>query len=501
MSGLDFKKILLKNLWWLGIILIAAIWFRLDFNFNSAFPLENATILKGNLVLSSEGSSLIHDNYSLPVFTTIFSIGSSFGSLLGARITSLFLSLFMLFFFYKFANRLFNDKLASAFSVIFLAVQAPIIFLGKFASNDILSLALFSAFLMVMSEILTSDDKSGKIQFINISKQLFCPIAASILFVLAAFSNYVVFLYLIPTLLFFLIKDKKTGVYFVFSTIILSFFIYLLNFEIINYQISTIININNENFKTMKLLVRIAEYIAFPLMLTYATLQILWKTELKVSLVYTFIASSLIIPLYIIISYDVFNIYRLIPFSLILLSPFCGIIISKFILINPSYKYATIFAMYFIVAVSYWNLTKLEMSYPNTDTIVNYCSEYFDKNTTVYCEDPYLISNSFYPSINIQNFRSIYYMDSNNKSFVQRKENIINQIENGMINYVILNGLFHSDFTEQLKEKHLKGKYLRIMSQEFTCNTLMYPTNEGSFDIYRIKPEYKYIRKFLSKRE
>ncbi len=500
MSEIDYKNILLKNIWWLGIIIIGAILLRLDFNFNSAYPIENATILKSNLFLNSEGSSVVHDNYSSPIFTIIFKIGSSSGGLIGARLTSTLLSFLMLFFFYKFTDRLFKDKLASILAVVFFALLAPVIFLGKFVSNDILSLMFFSAFLMVAAEIFTLEDRTGKVPFINITKQIFCPIAASVLFTLSAFSNYVVFLYLIPVIVIFLIKDKKGAYLFIISTFLISLIIYLLNIGIINHQLSSIVNINNENIKFSKLLVRIAEYIAIPLMLAYATLQMLWKTNIKKSWVYTFILLSLLIPLYIMVSDDVFNIFRLIPFSLILIAPFCGLVLSKFIVINPSYKYSSIFAMLFIMAVSYWNLTKLETSYPNTDTIVNYCHEYFEKNTIVYCEDPYLLSNNFYPFMNINNFKNIYYSDAKHLGIDERKKYILLQIENGLIDYVILNGLFHSDFTEHIKDNYIKGKYLRIMNQEFTGNTLMYPINESSFEIYRIEPEYKYIKRYLAKK-
>ena len=498
MNEFDIKKILLKNLWWLGLILIAAILLRIDFNFNSAFPLENGTMLKGNLVLNSEGENVVHDNYSLPLFTIVFSIGG----LIFSRITSFILSLFMLFFFYKFVDRMFKDKLASIFSVIFLAIMAPIIFLGRFVSVDILSLTFFSAFLMVSAEIMTVDDKSKKVPIVNISKQVFCPLAASVLFVLSAFSNYIVLLFFIPALIFFFIKDKKVFLLFTISSIGLILILYLLNSDLINYHLSSISDINNENFKISKILIRMAEYMAIPLMLTFALQQIIWKTDLRNSLIFSFIGMSLLIPVYIILSDDVYNIYRLIPFSLILLTPFCGFIISKFILINPSYKYATIFAMFFIVVVSYWHLSKLELSYPNTYTIINYCKDKFEKNNVVYCEDPYLLSNNFYPSLDIDNFKSVYYLNSKYKSFDERKKNIINQIDNGMVDYVVLNGLFHPELTSYLKDKILRQKFTRIMSQEFTINSLLFPMREeeGYFDIYKIDPEYKYLGRFMASR-
>lgn|GEM_PF-4104996 len=495
MNEINLKNVILKNIWWLGIIVIAAVFFRVDMNYNNAFPLENAAMLKGNLILNSEGANVLHDNYSLPFYSVFF----SFGSLLVSRITSLILSIFMLFFFYKFAERLFNDKSAAIFSVIFIAIESPIIFLGKFATVDILSLTLFSTFLMVIAEIFSLEDRSKKVPFMNIPKLYFCPVTASVLFTFAAFSNYIVFLYLIPASIIILLKDKKSALYFVLTTLILSIIIYILSYQLINNQLSNIYGNNIQDFKFSKLLIRIAEYLAIPIMIAYSTLQILWKTDFRSSWVYTLILSSLIIPLYIIISDEVFNIFRLIPFSLILISPLCGLVISKFININPSYKYATIFAIFFITAVSYWQLTKLETAYPQTDTVVKYCKEYFDKNTVVYSEDPYLISNNFYPFIGINNFKSLYYLDSK-KNIALRKQDIINQIDNGMVDYVILNGLFHKELTDYLKEKILKQKYMRVMTQEFTINTLMYPLSEeeGTFDIYKIEPQYKLLRRFLA---
>jgi hypothetical protein len=498
MNELDYNKILLKNLWWLALIILVALWFHFDLNFNAAFPLENATMLKGRLITNGEGSNIIHDNYSLPVFTLLY----SFGGLIISRISSLILSFLMLFFFYKFTYRLLQDKLASIFAVIFLAILAPIIFISKFASVDILSLTFFTIFLMISSEIITIEDRKKRVPFVNIQKQYFCPIMASLFLALAIFSNYILILFIIPAIVILFFNDKKSAIYFTLSSIILIMIIYFLNSKLINHQLSSIPLISHESIKFSKLLVRIAEYIAIPIMISYSALQILWKTNIKSSWIYTLLLLSLIIPLYIIIAYDVFNIYRFISFSLILLAPLCGLVISKFIMINPNYKYATIFILFFIVVLSYWHLTKLENAYPDTTEITKYCEDNFDNNSIVYSEDPFLLSNHFYPKMNINNFKNIYFTNTKNLSVNDNKEFIINQIDNGMFDYVILNGLFHKEFSELLKDKYLNHKYSKLMKTEIKINSLMYPITEEEnyFEIYKIDLEYKLLRKFLAKK-
>jgi hypothetical protein len=485
----DSIKTFIRNLPWLSVIILIALWLRFDIDFNSASPLENAYILKGKLVYTTDNFSFNYDKFSsvLPAYFT--GLAAYSGGYLGARAFSLLVSVLMLFFFYKFSMVLLKNKLAAIFSLLFFALQAPVIFISKYVSSDIISLTFFTAFLWLSAKISEPDNKTNIKHFI----------IASIIFIFAVLTNYLLLVFL--PVVFFIFMKKNIKLTAIFTSIVLAvlLLLYILFFDFVNHQLAEIFSINKNEIKYSKLLVRIAEYIAIPIMFLIAAQQIAWKTQLKKTIFYAMLALPLIIPIYIVIFRDVFIIYRLIPFSLLFLCPLGGLVLSQFVKMNPSHKYATIFTLYFISLLSLWHTSQLEDSFANTDSVIEYCKKNINKNSIIYCEDPYLISANFYPKIDIKNFRNLYYNKQfyNNNTYYNR-EQLTSAILSGEIDLIILNGLVHPGFSEELKTSYISSIYNIKMREEINFNSLLYPINYGKFEIFQIIETIKKPMRFFA---
>ncbi|MFC2132154.1 hypothetical protein ACFLSQ_12045, partial [Bacteroidota bacterium] len=439
------------------------------------------------------------DKFSSILPAYIIGIGAEAGGYVGARLQSLLISVVMLFFFYKFSLTLLENKTSAVFALIFFAIQAPVIFISKYASSDIISLTFFTAFLWVSMLIIKNNipEQSG----LEAKNNIRLSLLAAVLYLLALASNYLVILFAPAAIIIYFMNNKKASIYFTIVIFASLLFLYLLFSNSINEYLSELTSWNQDSIKISKLLIRIAEYIAIPVMLIVAALQMIWKTRYKSSLIYTLLIVSLIIPVYIIVFKDIYNIYRLISFSLIFLAPTGGMILAKFIQMNSNYKYSAIFALYFVILISFWHISKLENSYPNTDTVINYCNQNLDGNSVIYCENPFLLSANFYPGININNFKNLYYDKQFSQMTSSQKTQITSLIQNGNIDYVVLNGMIHPEFSENLKSGYLPGIFVQVLRQEYNCNSLMYPNSNGNFEIYKLKSSYKRDHQYLANKE
>jgi hypothetical protein len=491
----DLKSNLKKHLPWLMLLIVFCVWLKFDIFYNSPSPLENGYILKGKLVYSSDNMSFLYDKFSSVVPAYVIGIGAKIGGYIGARITSLILSFVMLFFFYKFSDKLFDDKFASAISVLFLAIQGPLVFIGKYATSDIVALTFLSAFLWVfMFLIKESQDTKDRI--------LIFSIVASMLYVFSFLSNYLIILYLPLAIIILFKNNPKAGKYFTFISLIILAVLTIGFYQTIKTHFLIIYYLpfidDNQVYLT-KLFVRIAEYIAIPIMLVYAAQQMIWKTHYRTSMIYILFGTSLIIPAYLLIFRDIFSIFRIIPLSLIFLIPLGGMILSKFLNMSANYKYSAIFILYFVGLLSFWQTTLLEESYPNTDKMINLIGKDINPSTTMYSEDPYLLAAKFYPKLNIKNFINLDKYKVSQGSGYRDDRNILAKLKNGEVDFVAFNSIIHPGLTQTLKSEYLHDFYQKIFSEESNFNSMMFPENSCYLEVYKLKFSFKPNNKVLAK--
>jgi hypothetical protein len=296
-------------------------------------------------------------------------------------------------------------------------------------------------------------------------------------------------------------ENRKSAIIFISVVVLMTTLLIILFSDYFFTQLSVLFTIDDlKPLLVSKLVVRIAEYIAIPIMIIFAASQILWKTNIKPTMIMMLVISSFIIPIYIFIFNDMHNIYRLIGFSLVLLIPFSGIVIFNFLKMDMNYRISTIILLFFALAVSYWNITKLESAYFDTNVLTKYFETQEIKKMNFYSEDPFLVSSNFYPVIKEANNLNLTLLRKKGISSGQRENIIRNKIKNGELDFIILNGLIHPELTEKIKSKNLAA-YKLVFSKDIQVNTMMYPVSESVFEIYKVRDEFKIYRQFYAKKD
>ena len=487
----NLDVIIKKNLVWIIIVIGFVIWLKFDFTNQLVLPVENAHITKSLLSFTNDNFDFVYDKYSSAFPAYILSVGTMFSSETGGKIISLIFSIVQLYFFFLFCKELLKNSNYAFFATLFLSMQAPLIFLGRIASSDMISITFFTLFLWYFTKMYNDDFE------INLKRILI----VSLLYLLSLTSNYLIIFFL-PLVFVFAIRKNSKSAFLMTGIIVLATILLVIIFnDYVLIQLSEIFKIDdNKPLLATKLLVRIAEYIAIPIMIIFAASQILWKTNYKPSMINIVVISSFIIPIYIIIFNEMYDIYRLMSYSLILLVPFSGIVIYNFLKMGVNYKYSTIFLMVFVLAISYWNITKLESAYFGTNILAKYFETRELKKLNFYSEDPFLVSSNFYPVIKEKNNLNLALMRKSELNQKEKENVILNKIRNGELDFVILNGLIHPELTEKITAKHL-GAYKLVFSEEFKINTMLYPVSESVFEIYKVRDEYKIYRQFYANKD
>jgi hypothetical protein len=487
----NLDVIIKKNLIWIIIIIAVIVWLKFDLTSSPIYPIENANITKSLLSFSNDNFSFVYDKYSSVLPAYFLSLGTMFNAEIGGKIISLIFSLVQLFLFYLFCKELLKNSNYAFFATLFFALQAPIIFLGRIAGSDIIAITFFTLFLWYFTKMYNEN-------FVfNITK----IIILSLLFLLSLTSNYLIIFFLPLAFVLAIKENRKSAIIFISVVVLMTTLLIILFSDYFFTQLSVLFTIDDlKPLLVSKLVVRIAEYIAIPIMIIFAASQILWKTNIKPTMIMMLVISSFIIPIYIFIFNDMHNIYRLIGFSLVLLIPFSGIVIFNFLKMDMNYRISTIILLFFALAVSYWNITKLESAYFDTNVLTKYFETQEIKKMNFYSEDPFLVSSNFYPVIKEANNLNLTLLRKKGISSGQRENIIRNKIKNGELDFIILNGLIHPELTEKIKSKNLAA-YKLVFSKDIQVNTMMYPVSESVFEIYKVRDEFKIYRQFYAKKD
>lgn len=456
-------KIISKlHLIWIIPIVLLLLYLKF-FTLSSEFlPIENAFVSQAN---NFDANSII-DKYSANFSPFLYKILNLTKINFHYKILSLLISLIQLYFLYKFTLVLFHFKDVAYLSVFIAMLQAPIIFISQLATNDMLALTLFTLFLWHFSKLYKHH------YFQNTILIILC----SIEFFIVVLLNYVI-IFLLPFAFIIIFRhSRKTSSIFLGIIIILLTGYYIFFENIIKLQMLQIIdNYNIVEIKFYKLFTRVGELIALPIMLFYAAYQFQWKSLYPKKFYFSFLSASLIFPIISIISYDIFSIYRLTIYSLIILIPIIAYLFKQFLTMNIHYKFSVIIVSIFMLLFLYWTLSKFHNSYPAMKNLTEFINNHISLTSNIYCED------KFFVDVNIKPIKKI---DNIDRYYLTKDEiKIINRLIGGYYNVVILNGLIHKKLTENMREKFLKN-YKKVYDEEFKINSIIYSQSQGNLEVY-----------------
>ncbi len=165
--------------------LCVSVWQRLQLNFNAAYVDEADYLFVGRMLWLGEPWPTHTYIFSSDLPLYLLGLGDRFGGVIGGRVISAICGLVSLYSFYRAVRLLFKEQQVALLAVLLLAIQAPHIFISKFATYDVICLAFFTTALWLFIVACMEQEKSV----------VLLGIGASLTFFLAMMSKYIVLVY------------------------------------------------------------------------------------------------------------------------------------------------------------------------------------------------------------------------------------------------------------------------------------------------------------------
>lgn len=473
-----------------GVIIISVtvgLWLRTDMEFNTPYIDESDYLFVGRLLLSGIDwpSQTYIFSSNLPLY--ILGVGDKLGGVVGGRGIITLFSIASLYFYYRFLKVICHRKEAAQWGVLLLSIQAPHIFISKFATYDMISMAFFCCSLFFLS-LAIQPKNSHPIWFGIISALLLC---------LSIFSKYITLVYALLFIGTAIMQNRKAAYALLITTfILLSTYVavYFSQLRIL-YQVQ-LLGTHAANTRILEILKISATYAG--LLMGIWLWVFLKRHQFKsdfifppvILLVLLFFAIPLIF--YHIRNGDMISLYKHITYTVLFLTPVAGILIHR--LTISDLRSRSLFAAILIVTMTVLSFTQvkaMEKAYPNTESIIRTTESLIDNNTTILSENPYLFRHAFYSRLPLKHFFDTGGLD-NDFDGVADSHGILEAVWDGKIDLIYLNGLFTPELDSILKKSGaLNSKYDLILELPYQTSSVMnaYHT-QGTLELYRVKKRY-----------
>lgn len=414
---------------------------------------------------------------NLPLF--ILGIGEAIGGFIYARILAAILGGFSVFFFYKFCRQISGSRQSALFSSIFLLVQAPHIFISKFATYDIVCLLFFTLFLWLAS-----------LNYLSNNNSLLLTLSIPIIFFLTLISKYIVVAFSPLIILIMLKLNYKKAIYFIImlSVLILGY-LYINREELLILYNREIIGTHSSNTDYYFIFDLAFQFSIIPLVLFIIGSFLRKKIRIKSGLIILLFFLAFTLVAYHFKSKDSISMFKHLVYTSLFLLPVAGMLIDYLYRIPKFSKYSA-WLMLIIIAImsmlSVYQVNQMQNSYPNTGKMIVFLKNNIDSNSRIISEDSYLTRYYLYPELDLKHFSDLEYYD-NDLDGKYTDQDVIDGIWDGKFDFVILTGQIKPLLSEELRIGVLPNNYIRVYSERYEISKIMSQIQEGSIEIYKHK--------------
>lgn len=460
-----------KNLWLL-LVLAVILWLRIYLWYDGISIEEAQTLVAAKVIFNGQSYSANTLLPSSPLPAVIMGLGELVYGFIGARILAAILGLVAIYFFFKFSYDMTKDNFASFLSTLLFAGSAPFIFISKMGSYDIVSLTLFTGFLYAFQKSYNSKNPSS-----------IMGISTALLLFLSVISNLLLIFY-VPIFIVLVLISKKRKAYFIPVIIIfLLTIIYILTYRDLSAKLTALLSANIGGTSISKLFLLILQYSIVPLLLFFTMFSERRKYPISLKIYYVLFLLALIIYILLLVTHNNILVFRSISFGLIFLYPLTGIMLKDFLQGHQNNRMAVVLVFLGTIALSFYQVSLLEKSYPDTCKLEKTLNENLTQNSIILAEDVEIYEYYFYPKLNLSRFDELKTGKSSDR-ITSEQSRIIKSVMDGAFDIIITDGLSNADFTQRIRDDIPRNYYRTIFSESYEISTLKYSESNGEITAY-----------------
>jgi Dolichyl-phosphate-mannose-protein mannosyltransferase len=465
----------------LGVLTAVTTWQRLRLNFNGPYLDESDYLYVGRALKAGLPWNSYTYMFSSHIPLHILGIGESLGGLQGARVVSLLLGLCSLAFVFGGTRALFGSTRVAAWSVALLSLQAPHIFISKFATYDVISFFFFTASLWLL--------------VIGMSHRkyawLIC-IAASTVFAVAILSKYVVAVHAPVLALVVAIRRPRLLVAALLPcAAILADYAYRRWPDLRMLYQNQIVQAHAANTSRMGILHIAASYVAPVLGLALASLAMQISRTGANWRAIRFHVLLLLLSLPLIAmhvrSADMVSMFKHMVYPIAVAAPLAAWFLHR---LARRSNMVPIGITAVIAAIGIHQTAQLEQSYPNLTPMIEYLRPKMSPTTSVLSEEGYIFRYSFAGSGFGPHFYEFTWFDNDGNN-QRTPQDVIDAIWDGKPDYVMVFGQLTPHLTDKLRASVLSHQYRKVFEQPYVLSAVMSRITRGTVELWKRNGTYK----------
>jgi hypothetical protein len=471
----------------IGISLGVSVWLRLQLNFNAAYVDEADYLFVGRMLWLGKPWPTHTYIFSSDLPLYLLGLGDQLGGLIGGRVISGLCGLVSLYSFYRAVLLLFNDRQVALLAVLLLGIQAPHLFISKFATYDVICLAFFATALWLFIAACVGQGKSV----------LLLGSGAGLTFFLAMMSKYIVVVYC--PLLFVAALLCRRQVAWVFALLVT-----LLSVAYVGYYRADLAVLYHSQIAaahaanaTYGEILEIAAWYLAPLSLLWAwAFYRSWtRPEFRSSPAMLGLFLVFAVPLigYHLKSRDMISMYKHMVYGAVFLCPVGALLLCDllrqctFPRLSVGIVSCLLLAM---TAAGFLQVKEMERAYPDHRPVLSWLVPRVDAQTTILSEDPYLFRHALFPTVRNGRMFEMTWFD-NNMDGRGTAQDVIDAVWDGKFDYVYLNDVITPSLAKKLRTEVLHHKYEKVQDLPFLTSAVMSKNTTGSLSLYKSRERYQ----------
>jgi hypothetical protein len=489
---------LLSTLFALAIAaaVIVVLWLRVSLNYNSPYLDECDYMFVGRVLLAGiewKTHTYIFSS-DLPLF--VMGVADKLGGYLTARSLAAVLGVWSLWWYYRAVKVMFahehsteqSSGHSARWAVGILALQAPHIFISKFATYDIVCMAFFAPALWSAAKALCEERSTAKLM-------QYALLASALLFC-AVMSKYIALAYAPILVLLLLTRSRSAAVAaFGFGAAALGAYVFAHREDLLLLYNVQILGDHKANSDYAQILGIIAQYCGlFVALLVGAWMLVRSKTTFLSPKIYLcLLACALPLPLYHIYTRDLLSLNKHAVYATLFLTPILADLLRRGFdaPLLPRWRmhlFGTL-AITAMTALAWYHVHQMQCAFPNTSRVVSYVRANSTAQTSIMSEDPYLFRYHFFPTLSIPQLAEITWFD-NNLDGKHEEQDVVDALWEGKFEYVYINEQNTPyELRRKLTEDVLPRCYELVYEEPYQISQVMNRHNVGAMRLYRRRPQ------------
>ncbi len=465
----------------LGALVAIAVWHRASLGFNGAYLDESDYLYVSRLIEAGVPWKTYTYMFSSHIPLHVLGFGETHGGLIGARAVAAVLGLASLGFAFCAARALLGSSRVAAWSTLVLLVQAPHLFISKFATYDIVAFTFFTLSLWLLLTALRSKRYGW----------LLC-LLASAAFAAAVLSKYVIIAMAPGMALLVAIRRPKLLLFALAPCVALVGEYVHRHWPDLKQLYQHQIKGAHAGNSTRLQIATIAGFYLGPLLVFFAgglawlvaRSGVTWRA-LRVHVLGLVLALPLI-ALHL-RSRDMVSMYKHMVLPALALAPLAGWLLHRLSRYSLAAPLAICAAL---TGLGVWQARRMEHGFVDLRPLLAELGPRMGPTTTVISEEGYALRYAFAGATTGRGLYEMTWFD-NNGDGDHTSQDVIDAIWDGKPDYVVVYGQVMPELAHKLREGVLTHQYRKVFDQPYKLSDVMTRIRTGRVELWKRNGTYK----------